>query len=175
MNIFPVAKVQTLAECKLGQLVRSLEHGEADRLGVVFDAQDQEEAVRGIVTISEDVPEFEVEPQPDQMSVLSYFGNIVWDVDHKGPLETNARNLFDKPGAIISDKDGWFLNVVSAGGFGISHRRMQLNLSTGVLERYRERLNKVAIFGAWEVYLEEQDRRHESRFEIVKFNIKSET
>ena len=174
MKIFPVAKIQTLAECKPGQLVRSLEYGEAGRLGVVFDARDQVDALRGVVTISEDVPEFEVEPQPDQMSVLSHLGNVVWEVDHKGPLETNARNLFDKSGAIILDKEGWFLNVVSAGGFGISRTKMQLNLSTGVLDRYRERLNKVAIFGAWAVYLEEQDRPHESRFEVVEFNIKRE-
>ena len=92
----------------------------------------------------------------------------------KGCWKTNGNIWFDKPGAIISDKDGWFLNVVEAGDSGISPEKLQLNLSTGDLDFYQERLKNAAIFGAWVVYLEEQDRPHESRFEVVKFNIKSE-
>ena len=174
MRVFPDAKAQTLAQCEAGQLVRSLEYGEADQLGIVFDAREREDELRGIVTLTGDVPVFEVEQQPGQMFVLAYSGAAVWDVDQKGPLETNARVLFDKSGALISDKDGWFLNVASAQGYGVPRTRMQFNLLKGVLDRYRERLNKVAIFGAWTLFLEEPDRPYSSRLEIASFRIDSE-
>ena len=40
MKVFPGAEVQTLADCVPGQLVRSLEYGQADRLGIVFPSLD---------------------------------------------------------------------------------------------------------------------------------------
>lgn len=174
MKVFPGAEVQTLADCVPGQLVRSLEYGQADRLGIVFDAVDNEQKLRGIVEILGDVPAFEVEQQPDQMPVLAYSGKVVWDVDHNGPIETNARVLFDKSGALICGKDGWILNVASSQGYVMSRTRMQFNLLTGELDRYRERLNKVAIFGAWSISLEETDNPRDRRLKMADFKIKSE-
>lgn len=174
MKVFPIAKVQTLAECVPGQLVRSLEYGQAERLGLVFNTTDQVDEMRGIVELMGEVPTFEVEHQPDQMYVLAYSGTVVWDVDHNGPIETNARVLFGKSGALICGKDGWILNVTSSQGYGMSRTRMQFNLSTGELDRYSERLSKVAIFGAWSISLEETDRPHDRRIKMTEFKIMNE-
>lgn len=170
MKVYPQAQVKTLADCWPGQLVRSLEYGQKDRFGVVFEAKNGE--LRGIVMLTGDVPTFVVEDHPEELNVLAYSGEVVWEIDQAGPLETNARSIFDKIGSIVCHKDGWLLNVSLLQASGISESRMQLNLGTGVLERYQERLQKVAIFGGWSVFLEERARPNAARVPLSCFKIK---
>ena len=170
MKVYPEAKVQTLADCWPGQLVRSLEYGQKDRLGVVFDAKNGE--LRGIVTLTGEFPTFFVENHPEDFNVLAYTGEVVWEIDQTGPLETNARSIFDKIGIIVCDKVGWHLTVCLLQETGSSQSRMQLNLGTGVLDRYQERLQKVGIFGGWTVFLEERARPNAARVQLTSFKIK---
>ena len=72
MKVYPEAQVQTLVDCWPGQLVRSLEYGPKDRVGVVFDAKNGE--LRGIVTLTGEFPTFFVENHPEDFNVLAYTG-----------------------------------------------------------------------------------------------------
>jgi hypothetical protein len=173
MRVSPAVRVQTLAECKSGQLVRNLGQYGDGRLGVVFDAGDWNEALRGIVYLGEDAPAFEVANEPEQTSVLVYSGNVVFVVDQNGPNEMFARSLYEQPGVVICSKDGLFLNVSSAQGFGSSVVRMQLDLSTGKLYQYKERLRKVAFFGAWSISLEEAGNSHDCHHKMLDFSVSS--
>ncbi len=171
MKVFPDAKVKTLAECTPGQLLRSLEYGEGQKFGLAYEHTSAGQHYLGILLFEGEHPVFQPEDRPEQVTVLAYSGEVIFEVDQNGPLETNARNLFDVPGTTIADKDGWVLNVSSGSGYG-RQNLMQFDLQTGRLEPYRERLSKVGIFGAWTVYLEEHGRLTQERIEISKFKVK---
>ena len=86
MKVLPNAKVQTLSECEPSQLVRSLEYRGNGRLGVVSDMTDA--GLRGIVYLADEPPFFEGEQRPNDATVLAYSGEIVWEIDQAGPVET---------------------------------------------------------------------------------------
>lgn len=174
MRIYPGADVVRLSECKAGQFVRSLEYGEVDRFGIVFDACDKEQNLRGVVLLSEEVPTFEVESQPGDMSVLRYAGDVVWDIDNNGPFETNAHDLFNKPGVVTRKEKGWFLNVASLQRLGGPRTAMQLELSSGRLDRYGESLRGVAMFGSWSLFIEEADRPYDARLKMASFTFRKD-
>lgn len=169
MEIFPRTTVQTLADCEPGQLVRSLGYGEADRLGVVFDLAEVGETRRGIVRLTSTPPVMEIDNPPEQTKVLAYVGKTVWKVDQNGPMETNARDLYDKSGVVIRNAETWLLNVTSPRNRDLSYAGFQLNLMTGEMTRYQEEFRGVAFFGAWSVFLEDEDRPFEDRWEIASY------
>lgn len=175
MRIYPDADVAKLSECDAGKFVRSLVYGEADNFGIVFNARDRDEDLRGIVLLNGEAPIFEVAHDAEQTSVLRYAGDVVWDIDHNGPLETNARHLFDKSGVLIRKEKGWFLNVGSPQMLGTSQTTMQLELATGKLDRYKESLRKVAMFGAWSLFIEEADRPYGARVKMASISIGKDT
>ena len=169
MKVLPNAKVQTLSECEPSQLVRSLEYRGKGRLGVVSDMT--ETGLRGIVYLADEPPFFEGEQRPNDATVLAYSGEIVWEIDQAGPVETSARELFSKSGCIIYNENGWLINV--AVGYGATLRQMQFNINTGQLSYYQQQLQKVAIFGAWSAFLEDKERPFEGRIKIASFDIRS--
>lgn len=173
MKMLPDAKVQNLSECRAGQLVRNVGYGGDGRIGIVFDGHEGEKTFRGLVEFEETGPEFSIWSSAEELPVLAYSANVILEVDPSGPLETRAGNIFDKIGALIADKDGWVLNLARSGTYG-RRARGQLRLPTGKLENYRERYSGAAIFGAWSISLEDPDRLHQPRQEMVRFCIGSE-
>jgi len=168
MLVFPGAAVQTLADSKPGQLVRSLEYGDKDRFGAVFETIDH--GRRGILTFATERPTFEFDEQPEKVAVLAYAGELVWEIDQSGPIETVGRVLYERPGCVICDEDGWLVNAVASRPDHWSRTRMQFNIKTGVLDKYRDRLQKVAIFGAWSLFLEDKRRPFDARIAIASFD-----
>ena len=168
MKVLPDAKVQTLSECEPRQLVRSLESRGTGRLGVVSV---KDAGLRGIVYLADEPPFFEGEQRPNDAVVLAYSGEIIWEIDPAGPMETRARELFDKSGCIICNETGWLINV--GAGYGAMRRQMQFNINTGQLSLYQDQWQNVAIFGAWSAFLEDKERPFEGRIKIASFDIRS--
>lgn len=169
MPVFPDANVQSLADCRPNQLVRSLEYGDQGSIGVVFETS--REGDRGILFVAGKKPTYEVVKQADMMTVLAYLGRLAWEVDQFGPIETRARHLFQTAGCIICDRDGWHINAEASHGFLPLGAMKQFNVVSGQLEHYRERLQRVAIFGAWSLFLEDEDRPLSTRIKVASFRV----
>ena len=154
--------------------MRRLVYGEENRLSIaVTDAENQSELI-GVVLLPGEFPRFERVDNPQQMMVLAYSGRVVWEANQQGLYESTARHLFNKPGALIADKDGWMLNVGKRANFGDIVTHFQHDVSTGQLKPYIEQLGNIAIFGEWSVYLEEQDRPVSNRLKLLDFKIEPE-
>lgn len=172
MKFLPDAKVQSLAECEPGQLVRSIDRYESDRFGLVFQMVENGNEMRGIVSLAESGPTYLVDQRPVEKKVLAYSGEVTFDVNQKDGFEAGADTIYERQGALSIASDGWALNVIAENGHGFRQARAHLFLPSGTLTRARDRYNDVGYFGAWSVYLENSSRAYESRIEIVKFQVK---
>ncbi len=165
MNVLPDAKVQALSECEPGQLVRDLTNGLRGRLGVVCEIEDAD--LPGIIYFADGPPTFE--GRQYDLTVLAYSGDLVWEIGHEGPVEPYAGELFSRGGCVICNTDGWFMNVVVE-GYPIP-RRTQLNIKTGRVG-LSQQWQGIAIFGAWEAFLEDKGRPFAGRIKVASFNVR---
>lgn len=168
MNVFPICEVKMLSECEVGQLVRTLRTGYASNFSIVCEVPSAKK--RGLIWFSDDHAEFSMFDDSETVSVLAYDGTLNWELDQTGPFEPPVKEIFNKPGCLIISQSGQYLNLQRA------HAQLdapaQFSIVEGTVHPYQERLQDVAIFGAWRLFLEDADRPIEHRIEIAAFCVK---
>lgn len=162
MKVLPEAKVQTLSECKPGQLVRDL----ADPKGRLHVVCGMEEAsLPGLIYLADGDPR--MEPGSEDVTVLTYRGALVWEIDQASFVEPYTDGMLQKSGCVICSEQGWLMNVVVATPRGL--RTTSFNIITGQLVPHRQLL-EIAIFGAWSAFLEDEGRPFEGRIKMASFD-----
>lgn len=175
MKIFPDAKVQTLADCHPGQLVRGYEYAEGGSFGIVFDFDDGGTTQRGVVSLTKKGPEHDVDPEPDSSKVLAYSGELVFEPDHLKHFEGQGSNLYHHKGVIVVHaKDGWTLNVQREEQFGRRGQLAQLQIPSGKLLFGRDQARGIGFFGSWSAYLVEDGRPTEGNMQVATFTVKGD-
>lgn len=160
MQITPACEIRPVSECEPGTLIQLVGHHRVPReWALVCGVVDQPETM-GIVNLG-DVPSYSLIREPDKTRVLAMSDRPRLSVDMTGPSEPPFVELYEAPGAIIRNLDGWFLNL--APDQGPRYARGTLDLQTMSLVKDTERLNNTAIFGRWTILLGPSARRKKSR------------
>jgi hypothetical protein len=163
MLVLPECDIRPLNDCPPGAALRLLSHG--GQFAIVGDGDDSE--YRVLITFEADGPSLEFVEKSDTFKVLCFTGDCILDVDQRGPFEPPLRTMYEKPGCLIREPSRWLLNVRLARS-SRRYERAQFDLTNHkVLPRISDRLNNIAVFGAWKLYLGQHDRPREEWTEIA--------
>lgn len=172
MKIFPKCELLTLAACQPGQLVRDLESGEAGCFALVSDVEESEN--RALILLGEDGPNYTVINTPENYNVLAYHGEAICEIDQQGPFDPPAMALFNKNGCVIYSKDSLTMNVSSYVS-PVRRDRGSYDLKSFCLVKPRNRISDIAVFGAWNLFLLDEENSGEERLDIYKFLCKADS
>lgn len=166
MKVFPLCDNKPLNECQPGQLVRPLVHGRDAAFGIAATIEDTEKLA--VISFGEDGPSFAPVSHPQDLQVLCYGDGCFLEVDHHGPFEGRARELYEARGAVIREHSRWLMNVWSE-RVGPSYDRAQFDVSNARLARVSHDINNIAVFGRWALYLGDRSARPDAWLQIAAF------
>jgi hypothetical protein len=169
MNVFPLCDNKPLNECQRGQVVRPLVYGRNAAFGIVATIEDTEKLA--VISFDEDGPTFAPISHPQQLQVLCYGDRCFLEVDHHGPFEGHARQLYEAKGAVIREQSRWLMNVWPERG-GPSYDRAQFDISNARLGCVSHDISDIAVFGKWALYVGDRSARPDSWLLIAAFEWK---
>ena len=166
MIILPDCEIKPLSECNAGQLVRLIGHLKDGEFALVADLENRKD--RALVLFQEGAPVYLIESEPEQIKVLAYSSDLIFEVDHHGPYEPIVQRMYETSGCVIREGTHWLLNVQEANNhFRI--QRAQYDLKIFQLVEVSQELKNIAIFGKWSLYLGGRETLRKDRIRISTF------
>ena len=170
MVIAPACEIKKLSECLPGTLVRIIGSWHSGKFAIVGSIRGSKDCA--LVFVCADVPKYVVVNDPAQLQVLAYSSDITIEVDHLGPFEPRARDLYDLAGCIICERNRWIMNVASAAR-ELQFEQKQLDLGTFELCNRSQDIDNIATFGKWSLILEGPQKLRDERVTIMAFERQS--
>ena len=166
MNILPEFEIKALSDCKTGRLVRPLSHFGKEKFALVADIENSDRRV--LILLLEDGPVFVIEDQPDYHHVLEYNGDLILELDQRGPFSAGFGEMYGQVGCMVHDGTRSLLNVRPADirwGADVA----QFNCQTFMLEYARNQSRNIAVFGKWQMYIGDMDGARENWVGVAGF------
>lgn len=166
MNILPEFEIKALSECKAGKLVRPLSHFGKEKFALVADIENKQ--TRALILLQEDGPVYLIEEQPDQHHVLDYSGDLILEMDQRGPFSAGFGGMYGQAGCVVHDGTRSLLNV-RPGGIRWGPDVAQFNCQTFVLEYAKNQSPYIAVFGKWQMYIGDMEGAREKWIRVASF------
>lgn len=166
MNILPKFKMNALSECNAGGLVRPLSHFGKGIFALVADIENNQH--RALILLQEDGPVYAIENRPDQHRVLEYSGDLILELDQRGPFSAGFGEMYGQAGCVVHDGMRSLLNV-RPGSIRWGPDVAQFNCQTFVLEHAKNQSPYVAVFGKWQMYIGDMEGAREKWVKVASF------
>jgi len=166
MTVIPACEIRSLTDCQPGQLVRPLNYrGDPDFaiLGTVDGADSL-----AFIFMRDQGATYSVFPPADHIRVLTFEDQWFIEVDHRGPFESRARDMYEAGSCLIREKSRWVLNVWTED----HHRpfeRALFDLTSAELTYSAADINNMAVFGRWTLYLGDESAPRERWRKIAAY------
>jgi len=168
MIITPDGEITTLDKCLPKQIVRNIHYGLNGKLSLVSSISD-EDTRRALIHFDEDGPKYQIIENSKSFKVFRYNQEPILEIDQSDKFGINYNNVYEKNGLIIRNSDTWIMQVTLSDSDFHFRNKGYYDLIKGSLVNPIDLLNDVAIFGKWEIYIQNTNLPHAEKVKIASF------
>ncbi|WP_412775555.1 hypothetical protein [Thalassospira lucentensis] len=168
MIITPDCEITTLDKVIPKQIVRDTHYDLSGRLSLVSSILD-DDTTRALIHFDEDGPKYDIIKNPKSFTVLKYNQEPTLEIDQSEKFGINYNNIHEKNGLIIRNADTWIMTVALSQSHFSFRDKGYYDLNKGSLVNSIDLLSEVAIFGKWELYIQDTNLPHTEKVKIASF------
>lgn len=166
MNISPRLSIVSISECANGSLVRRI----GFRNGTGIELVCETKAGKALLGIQQkDFTLYQCGKDPD-FNVLAIAEELFIAPNLLGYFEPRPMEVYETPGVLMLDDNGWAMNVVVDSNAYMSRFVAQLRLPGCVLNDPKRDIQNSVFFGVWKAYFGDPESNADERTLIAEID-----